>query len=432
MNLLDDLVDGDDGRVLVESAQGVLTIGNVRGLRAAGASPLATLHGRAVALAVRNPRLLAMSLLLLDGRCEALVLLPADLRPDLRTDFMAQVGAECCLTDADLESALPASDVAKASLPLFCTRWFMPTSGTSGDARLVEHSMASLSRSVRREPARGAGLRWGLLYDLCRFAGLQVFLQSLAGGSVLVVDESAEATPQSRIAGFVRLGVNALSATPTLWRQVLMSATAAALEPRLVTLGGEIATQDVLDALAARWPSARITHIYASTEAGVGFAVADRIEGFPADWLADPLRGISVDPVSGEMLLRVPAPADRGAQTVHTGDAIEVLDGRARFRGRLNGSINVGGNKVMPEEVERAILAFPGVAAAAVKGRRSSLTGALVVADVVLWPAAGAAAEVRGALLAHCRARLEPYKVPALLNFVDNIETGSHGKALRN
>jgi len=37
---------------------------------------------------------------------------------------------------------------------------------------------------------------------------------------------------------------------------------------RQITLGGEIADQAVLDALARRFPGARITHVYASTEAG--------------------------------------------------------------------------------------------------------------------------------------------------------------------
>ncbi len=45
---------------------------------------------------------------------------------------------------------------------------------------------------------------------------------------------------------------------------------------------GEIADQAVLDGSRAAFPAATIGHAYASTEAGVGFAVNDGREGFPA------------------------------------------------------------------------------------------------------------------------------------------------------
>ena len=84
---------------------------------------------------------------------------------------------------------------------------------------------------------------------------------------------------------FVREGVNAMSATPTLWRKILMSDASRSLALRSITLGGEIADQQVLSTLASTYPSARIRHIYASTEAGTGFSVTDGKAGFPVSFL---------------------------------------------------------------------------------------------------------------------------------------------------
>jgi hypothetical protein len=49
-----------------------------------------------------------------------------------------------------------------------------------------------------------------------------------------------------------------------------------------VRLSGEIADHALLDGLRELYPSARIVHAYASTEAGVGFEVDDGREGFPS------------------------------------------------------------------------------------------------------------------------------------------------------
>lgn len=397
---------------------------------------LRNVRGQVVALAIRNPRLLAVALLLLDGWCDSLLLLAPDIAPRLCGEFMRIVSATRVLTDADVTVVDRDSEVVRDAwardLPGLATRYYLSTSGTSGDARLISHSFDSLTRTLKRDAMRGAALRWGLMYDLNRFAGLQVFLQSLLGGSTLVVDDAIESPLEDRLRVFGKLGVNALSATPTHWRRILMSGAATALDLRIVSMGGEIATQAVINALSARWPAARITHIYASTEAGVGFAVSDRIEGFPVSWLQDTARGIAVDVFSGELMLCTPASIKDAATWSKTGDAVEVGEDRVRFLGRINGSINVGGNKFMPEEVERVILAYPGVAAASVKARKSAITGALVVADVVMTGTGGDDGRLRSELTAHCRDRLAPYKVPALLNFVDHIESGRNGKALRN
>ena len=64
-----------------------------------------------------------------------------------------------------------------------------------------------------------------------------------------------------------------------------MSGEGSRIDPHYVRLSGEIADDAVLGALRALYPRARIEHAYASTEAGVVFAVDDGRAGFPASWL---------------------------------------------------------------------------------------------------------------------------------------------------
>jgi acyl-coenzyme A synthetase/AMP-(fatty) acid ligase len=122
---------------------------------------------------------------------------------------------------------------------------------------------------------------------------------------------------------------------------------------------------------------------------------------------------------------------------VDTGDTIEMRDGRCYFTGRRDGIINVGGRKVHPEEVEAVINRHPGVAMSLVRSKKNPITGALVIADVVLKPessknGADLASNVQQSdILDFCRTELEPHKVPAAIHIVSTLSIGESGKLVR-
>ena len=77
---------------------------------------------------------------------------------------------------------------------------------------------------------------------------------------------------------------------------------------------------------------------------------------------------------------------------------LERRGDRYYFTGRRDGVINVGGMKVHPEEVEAVINRHPQVRMSLVRTRKSPITGALVVADVVLKAGLGSNGEPLGRL----------------------------------
>jgi hypothetical protein len=115
---------------------------------------------------------------------------------------------------------------------------------------------------------------WATFYDIRRYGGLQIFLRAVVGGSSLVLFEPGEPLTDY-VARLIARGVTHISGTPSHWRKLLMSGSISHFSPRYVRLSGEIADQAVLDGLAKAFPNASIGHAYASTEAGVGFAVTD-------------------------------------------------------------------------------------------------------------------------------------------------------------
>src|SRR6202042_1456207 len=169
----------------------------------------------------------------------------------------------------------------------------------------------------------------------------------------------------------------------------------------------------------------------ASTEAGVAFDVNDGIAGFPSDYIGTVRNGVGLKILDGTLRIRSPGvakgyvdgePLVDAAGFVDTGDVLERKGERFYFAGRRGGIINVGGLKVHPEEVEAVINRHPKVRMSLVRTRKNPITGALVVADVVLKTEPNNEnrddRQTRQDILHFCREELPSHKVPATINFV--------------
>jgi acyl-coenzyme A synthetase/AMP-(fatty) acid ligase len=224
-----------------------------------------------------------------------------------------------------------------------------------------------------------------------------------------------------------------------------MSGSASGFSPHYVRLSGEIADQAVLDGLARAFPAASIGHAYASTEAGVGFAVNDGLEGFPASMVGESRDGVDMKVEDGSLRIRstraahayVGPRADALTDAdgfVDTGDMVELRGDRYHFVGRRGGIINIGGLKVHPEEIEAVINGHAEVRMSRARSRRSPITGSIVVVDVILADGCDVSRsdDIREKILADCRARLAPHKVPAMIKFVSSLDITAAGKLARH
>ena len=116
---------------------------------------------------------------------------------------------------------------------------------------------------------------------------------------------------------------------------------------------------------------------------------------------------------------------------IDSGDVVDMQADRIRFLGRANGSINVGGNKVMPEEIESVIKELPDVAFVQVRARKSAMLGSLVEAAITPTPGTVLDVAFKKQVMAHCRARLDGFKVPAFIVAADAIQLTASGKLSR-
>jgi acyl-coenzyme A synthetase/AMP-(fatty) acid ligase len=416
---------------------------------------LAELSGRSVLLAISGQFLSALAMLEIDGVGRRMLLCPPDLNPDHIQALLADAEIDAIVTDqaerfaaTGIKLIIIADEQLQSVTPAQTersTEWLMLTSGTLGLPKIVGHTLEALIGAiVAGGPERGAQPVWATFYDIRRYGGLQIFLRAIVGGGSMVLSEPSEGIADY-VARLKERAVTHISGTPSHWRKLLMSGVASAFSPKYVRLSGEIADQAVLDGLRQAFPQAPIGHAYASTEAGVGFAVNDGLEGFPADMIGANRDGVEMKVVDGSLRIRSrrAAHAYVGRQAaaltdkdgfVDTGDMVEKRGDRYYFVGRRGGIINIGGLKVHPEEIEAIINRHDEVRMARVRARKSPITGAIVVADVVLATGcdAGGSEEIRNKILADCRANLAPHKVPAMIKFVDRLEITAAGKLVRS
>jgi len=117
-------------------------------------------------------------------------------------------------------------------------------------------------------------------------------------------------------------------------------------------------------------------------------------------------------------------PVIEGARCAVPGDhAVVEHDGTITLLGRGSVSINTGGEKVFPEEVEEVIKTAPGVSDAVVVGVPEPRLGQVVAALV-----AGTAIEAE-TVKAHVRSQLAGYKVPRHVLVAESVERMATGKA---
>ncbi|MGV3772075.1 MAG: class I adenylate-forming enzyme family protein [Verrucomicrobiales bacterium] len=413
------------------------------------AATLGQYSGEKVALYFQDSPLLVSLFFALDKLGCDVFLFGSENAPAFIQCAMDELGITICLTDQKELCSEPrfvwVEETTKDSIASAqatpndsgCGQVVIFTSGTSGKPKGALHNWESLAAGIKIDE-RFCESRWLLTYGLTRFAGLQVFLQAFLNNGCLVLCNNSR--PSDMLQTIMTERVEYLSGTPTFWRKLLATAPPEQLSAALlkqITLGGEIVSQGILNALRSSFPQAQITHIYASTEMGVCFAVRDGMEGFPVSYLQQN-PDVQMEIRNGELYIRskramktyLAAHAEDHTGWFATGDLVEARNDRVYFLGRKSEIINVGGSKVYPAEVEEQIRLVPGVQDLRVFGVKSSFAGNLVSAEIVALPETDKEA-LKQAIQDRCNSTLPSHKRPRFIQFVDQLKETASKKIKR-
>jgi acyl-CoA synthetase (AMP-forming)/AMP-acid ligase II len=311
------------------------------------------------------------------------------------------------------------------------------SSGSTGKPKAMVHDLTRLLDTYRERRARSLTLMVFLMFD--HIGGLNTLFTALASGASMVIPDKRD--PDEVCALIARHGVAVLPASPTFLNLVLMSGAAGRHDLgslRIITYGTEPMPEGLLQRLRAAFPRVKFVQTFGTSETGISHTTSKSSDSTLLK-LEDP--NIEHRIVEGELWLR------SGTQILgylnhamdsftpdgwfKTGDLVEEAgDGYLKIVGRRKELINVGGEKVLPPEVESVLLEMPEISDCLVRGEANAITGQIVCAQVVL-SASGDPATIRQRVRLHCRQRLAPYKIPAKVTVVDRTAFGERFKKMR-
>ena len=188
----------------------------------------------------------------------------------------------------------------------------------------------------------------------------------------------------------------------------------------------------LVEKLKEAFPLAKFLNVYASTEAGTilvsegeVFSIKKGLEGL-----------VRID--DNQLLIHVSllgqfqqTDSSSVSEWYATGDIVSIeSEEPLKFiiQHRANELINVGGYNVNPSEIESILREIEGVIEVRVFAKKNSILGNLIGCDIVRSNCNLTEKAIRNELSGH----LQSFKVPRLINFVDEIEITRTGKLKRS
>jgi long-chain acyl-CoA synthetase len=308
------------------------------------------------------------------------------------------------------------------------------SSGSTGASKAALHDFDKLL--IKFQKPRPA-FRTLIFLMLDHIGGINTLFHVLSQGGTAVPMEDRDPVSVCRI--IERHQIELLPTTPTFLNMLLISEAYLhhnCSSLRVITYGTESMPPTTLEHLHAALPSVELKQTYGLSELGI---LQSKSRGSGSPWLRIGGAGYETKVVDNVLWIRSesamlgylnwPSPFDAEGWFC-TGDSVEVDGNWLRILGRKSEVINVGGEKVYPGEVESVLHEVDNIRDVAVVGRANPISGQVVFARVVLRHPEPID-QVLKRIRRHCRARLEPFKVPASIELWDEPFHGDRFKKMR-
>lgn len=322
-------------------------------------------------------------------------------------------------------------DSKKSGLVLF-------SSGSTGKPKAMIHNLDSLLDTFMNKKSRDMNFLVFLMFD--HIGGLNTLFNTLSMGVTITL-------PTSRDANYVcslieKYKVDILPASPTFLNLVLMAGAHEKYDLsslKMITYGTEPMPESLLNRLKEAFPRVRFLQTFGTSETGIA-VTKSKSSTSTFIKINDP--NLEYKIVDNELWLRsktqilgylnasMESFTDDG--WFKTGDLVEEAeDGYICIKGRNKEMINVGGEKVLPAEVESILLLVPEIKDCMVYPEKNAITGQAVAADIVLHDI-NQKKEIKKIIRRFCKGKLDHYKIPVKINVVEKTNFGDRFKKIRN
>lgn len=283
-----------------------------------------------------------------------------------------------------------------------------------------------------------------------------VLTHAFVGASILPIPDRLM-FPVEILDAISKYKLTGLSSTPTALNILLQTKHDDSLNfesLRYIMTGGQPFNLELYNQLNSKFPRVKIINMYGCSENSprISYHYIDGVEGLSKEnyfSVGRPISGTKINVVNskgkscdkneiGEIIIKGNSLMSRywneesitDARLInswfHTGD-LGYFDktGLLFITGRNDTRINIGNEKVSPEEVEMAINNLDGIEETLVFGSPHPILGECVEAKVVLKEGCYITSSD---IIKSCRTKLSGYKIPSQINIVEEIPKTEYGK----
>jgi long-chain acyl-CoA synthetase len=309
------------------------------------------------------------------------------------------------------------------------------TSGTSGVPKGAVHDFSKLLNKFKT-PRKALKTVNFLLFD--HWGGLNTMLHTLSCAGIVL--GTKDRSPDAICSFIEKHKIELLPASPTFLKLMIMSGAYLRHDLsslQLITYGTEPMPEYILKKLKEIFPEIKIQQTYGLIELGV---LRSKSKSDDSLWVKIGGEGYETRIIDGILqikadsamlgYLNAPSPFTDDGWFV-TGDSVEVDGEYLKILGRKSELINVGGEKVYPQEVENIILEMENVLDITVYGEKNAIMGNIVCATVCLkQPEVKKDFVLR--MKKYCADKMAGYMMPVKISIEEQAKYSERFKKLRH
>ena len=314
------------------------------------------------------------------------------------------------------------------------------SSGSTGKPKAIVHNLDSNLRAYLAKKPKKMSVLLFLMFD--HIGGLNTLFNVLSIGACGVAIKNRKDINALALA-IQTHKIFMLPASPSLLNLLLLSEAHKRFDLsalRLITYGTEQMPDSLMQRLKVAFPKVRFHQTFGTSEVGItqtaSFENAIKLENIAYKIQNGELYLKSSHQALGYLNADNSAFDDDGYFA--TGDLVESIringEEYLRILGRSKEVINVGGEKVLPQEVENVILQMPFIKDCLVYGESNAITGQSVSVKVILQENAEFTnnIELKKHIRLFCKDKLAPFKIPSKVQIVDSLAITERFKKVRN
>ncbi|ANV98004.1 hypothetical protein BBW65_03950 [Helicobacter enhydrae] len=350
--------------------------------------------------------------------------------------------AEFLIAQSDMEKIIHISQPKQNLFELNDAGLILFSSGSTGKPKAMLHNLSHILKKFENKKSKQLSMLLFLMFD--HIGGINTLLNILSTGQTAIIPNDRKDV--HHIANLIETHkISILPTSPTFLNLMLLNKVHLhhnLSSLKMISYGTESMPETLLKKLQNAFPKTKFLQTFGTSEVGIMQTISEK-SGSLFMKISDP--NIEYKIVNQELWIKsqtqvlgyLNASMENFVDGYFkTGDLVEtkMINGEEYIRiiGRNKEMINVGGEKVLPQEIESIILQIDGILDCLVYGEKNAITGQSICCEVVIDSKKIKKDEIKKMIRSFCKGKIDNYKIPSKVLVKEELQASERFKKVRN